>query len=136
MAELQASARPELIYRRYWLAIGIGMIGVVICLSLVPMSGESGIEEGDKVGHVLAYGVLMMWFAQLENGLTARIWLAVGFSALGIGLEFVQRATGYRTFDSGDIVAGLAGVAIGWLASPPRTCNLLQFTEALIGRAD
>ena len=33
---------------------------------------------------------------------------------MGIGLEFVQGALGYRTFDLFDMLANSLGVLIGW----------------------
>ncbi len=49
--------------------------------------------------------------------------------ALGIALEYAQRATGYRSFEVADMVADALGVAIGWLAAPPRLPNVLSWAE-------
>jgi VanZ family protein len=73
-------------------------------------------EEGDKFGHIVAYSTLMIWFASIYRHLRQRLALAAGFVLLGIVLEFVQRLTGYRTFDIADMIADAFGVLVGWLA--------------------
>ena len=87
------------------------------------------VEHGDKIAHVLAYCVLMSWFANLYGKLHERWLLAVGFIAMGIALEFVQRWTGFRTFEVADMVAGALGVGAGWFAAPPRLPNYLALLE-------
>lgn len=120
--------------RPLWLAIGWALILLVIYLSLIPAPPSIPGEEGDKIGHVLAYATLMMWFLQLYAGLPRRLVLALAFVALGIALEFVQRDTGYRTFEIADMVADSVGVAVGWLAAPPRTRNALRLLERAVIR--
>ena len=60
---------------------------------------------------------------------------AIGFIALGIALEFVQRWTGYRSFEVADMAADAAGVAVGWLIAPPRIPNYLQGMGKLLQSA-
>lgn len=120
--------------RPLWLAIGWALILLVIYLSLIPAPPSIPGEEGDKIGHVLAYATLMMWFLQLYAGLPRRLVLALAFVALGIALEFVQRDTGYRTFEIADMVADSVGVAVGWLVAPPRTRNALRLLERAVVR--
>jgi VanZ family protein len=76
---------------------------------------NTGVEEGDKLGHLLAYGTLMFWFCVLYRPLRVRALYAAGFVAMGIALEFVQGWLGYRDFDVMDMAANTAGVAIGWI---------------------
>ena len=54
----------------------------------------------------------------------------VGFVAMGIGLEFLQGLTDYRTFEVADMMADAAGVSLGWLAAPPRLPEMLRYVEA------
>ena len=49
---------------------------------------------------------------------------------MGVGLEFLQRLTGFRTFEIGDMTASAIGVCVGWIASPPRLPHLLRHLEA------
>jgi VanZ family protein len=53
--------------------------------------------------------------------------------ALGIALEYAQRATGYRSFEVADMAADALGVAVGWLAAP-RLPNFLSWAEKRLPR--
>ena len=112
-----------------WLALGYGLILLVIYLSLTPAPPSIPIENGDKLGHGMAYATLMVWFAWLYPSLHTRWICAVAFVALGIGLEFVQGLTDYRTFELADMGADAVGVALGWIAAPPPLPNLLLWME-------
>ena len=124
--------RPQLItLRRVWLAIGVGLILVVIWLSLTPHPIKTPLAHGDKFGHLAAYGTLMVWFAQLDARLRTRIGYAVGFIALGIALEFAQGFTDYRVSEVADMVANATGVLLGWLIAPPRGPHVLGFMQRM-----
>ena len=69
---------------------------------------------GDKLGHFLSYGFLMLWFCVLYRRKRVRAFYALGFVALGVALEFMQGNLGYRTFDLLDMAANTAGVMAGW----------------------
>ena len=43
--------------------------------------------------------------------------LAVTLIAMGITIEYLQRATGYRTFEYADMLANTAGVTLGLILS-------------------
>jgi glycopeptide antibiotics resistance protein len=58
----------------------------------------------------------MFLFCQIYGRGRTRLGYAIGFTAMGISLEFLQRMTGYRHFDPLDMVANTIGVALGWLA--------------------
>src|SRR5438270_56329 len=87
---------------------------VIIWLSLTPKPVEVALEHGDKLGHFAAYGAAMFWFCLLYPRWWTRVAYALGFSAMGVALEFAQRATGYRTFDVLDMAADAIGVLLGW----------------------
>jgi VanZ family protein len=120
--------------RRFWLLLGWMLVLMVIYLSLTPYPVQLPVEQGDKVGHVLAYAALMSWFANLYEVPARRMQFAIGFIALGISLEFVQRWTGYRTFEVADMAASATGVAVGWVIAPPRIPNYLHGVERLFQR--
>src|SRR3954467_9825381 len=89
------------------------MVATVVYLSLARL--EVDLSEGkDKWSHLAAYGGQMWWFAQLY---TRRVPLALGFVAMGVGLEILQGFTGYRSYDVNDMLANSAGVLVGWLAA-------------------
>lgn len=102
--------------RRAGLAIGWAAVAVVIYLSLTPAPPDSGIDGGDKLGHLIAYAGLTYWFGQFYFYRT-RAAYAVGFIAMGIALEFAQGALGYRSMELADMAANTLGVAAGWGAA-------------------
>lgn len=117
-----------------WRACGWGLVALVVYLSLMPAPPDLPGAEGDKVGHLLAYAALMVWFAWLYPGLRARGACALGFVALGVALEFAQGQTGYRSFDTMDMLADATGVALGWLAALLPLPSGPQMVESLLRR--
>jgi VanZ family protein len=102
-------------------AAGWALVAAIIWLSLAPKAPTLDMTVGDKIGHLAAYGVLMLWFCVLYRRKRVRAFYALGFVALGVVLEFMQGNLGYRTFDLLDMAANTAGVMAGWgLASSVR----------------
>ena len=104
-------------------------------LSLVSLPVSPPQAQSDKVGHVIAYAVVMFWFCQLYTTCKARFFLSVALIGMGCGLEFVQHLVG-RSFEYQDMLANAAGIAAGWAAAPRRTPNLLARIEARFRRRD
>jgi VanZ family protein len=99
---------------RFWRIVGWFGLVLLLYLSLTPYPPQIPIEQGDKYGHALAYSVLMYWWAQLLTSPGRRLGLGVALVALGIAIEYLQRWSGWRTFEYFDMLADAAGVAIGW----------------------
>jgi glycopeptide antibiotics resistance protein len=59
----------------------------------------------------------MLWFCLLYRSAAARIAYGAGFACLGIALELMQGALGYRTSDPLDMLANALGVLLGWAAA-------------------
>jgi glycopeptide antibiotics resistance protein len=59
----------------------------------------------------------MFWFAQIYASKKIRTFHAIGFLAMGFGLEILQGMSGLREYDVLDMLANAAGVAAGWLAA-------------------
>ena len=136
---MQESVKSQpLRWFKWWLTLGWLLVAAVIYLSLTPHPIEIDIAQGDKLGHALAYTLLMFWFCQLYDSRRARIGHALGFVALGIAIEFAQRATEYRSFELWDMAADGAGIVIGWmlaLATGPRLPARFETAiEAVIAR--
>jgi len=123
-----------LVLRRAWFVIGWIGVAAVIYFSLTPEPPRLDIEQGDKLQHLAAYGTLMLWFGQAVVNGTQRRWTAIALVTLGVGLEFAQLATAYRTFSFADMVADALGVAAGWASAPPRLPNLLSIAERIAAR--
>jgi VanZ family protein len=131
------TAEPPLLrWLPLWLATGWLLVASIIYLSLTPAPPSVDLPEGDKLEHVLAYAVLMFWFAQMYYRTRSRLPFALGFVLLGIALEFLQAFTDTRQFEIADMIADAAGVALGWIIAPPRTGNVLWGLESLILKAD
>lgn len=124
-----------LAFHRWWLALGWALVFLIVYLSLTPEPVQLNVEQGDKFGHVFAYAALMAWFASVYEAPARRLQFALGFVALGVGLEFAQRWTGYRSFEVADMVADAVGVVAGWVVAPPRMPNILRWLERAWRRA-
>jgi len=119
--------------RALWVALGWAIVGAILWLSLERSPPDLGFPQSDKVGDVVAYGVLMFWFCELYASPRARLGYAIGFVVLGIAIEFVQRATGYRNFELLDMVADAGGVALGWLAGRLVRGRLVAVIDRALG---
>jgi len=86
----------------------------IVFLSLTPRPPQIEVEHGDKLGHLLAYGLLMFWFCFLYRYRYTRLAYGIGWIALGVALEFAQAATGYRSYELADMAANSLGVLLGW----------------------
>ena len=118
--------------RQLWLTVGWLLVTLVAYLSLSPTRIQLPVAHGDKFEHILAYAVLMSWFASLYAASAQRMLFAIVFVLFGISLEFTQGWTGYGTFDVADMVADAIGVAAGWLLSPPRIPHYLHLIEKIL----
>ena len=120
--------------RKLWLAIGYALVALIVFLSLTPRPPALEFEQGDKLGHLLAYGTLMFWFCQFYARRATRAAYAAGFVAMGIALEFIQGATGYRSFELLDMGADALGVAIGWVVAVLTGPDLMQRIERVTAK--
>jgi VanZ family protein len=97
-----------------WRGIGAGLLLAVVYLSLTPDPIETPPMEEFDLGHFAAYFTLMLWWAQLVPPGWPRVVLAAGLAAMGVGLEFAQALTPYRSFDVADMRDNALGVAAGF----------------------
>jgi VanZ family protein len=100
--------------RPYWLALGWAMVAAVCWLSLASAPLDTGIDHGDKVGHLLAYLGLMAWWGQLDSR-SGRLLLL--FLCMGAGLEGLQGLTPMRQPSLMDMLANASGAILGWLTA-------------------
>jgi VanZ family protein len=118
-------------HRRIWLLLGWGMVFSVIVLSLIPVEVDLG-EGRDKVAHFVAYGSLAFWFAMLFEGRARQVVIAVAFAAMGVGIEFLQGLTDYRTFEVADMIANATGAVLGWGFAQTPLGSALDWVERLL----
>jgi VanZ family protein len=100
--------------KRVFLILGWAWVAGIFWLSLTPHPPTIDVAQGDKLGHFGAYGLLMLVFCQAYDQRRTRMAYALGFVAMGILIEFLQRMTGYRDFEVLDMVADAIGVLLGW----------------------
>jgi len=115
-------------FARFWIALWLLAIGVVIALSLLPPINLSvPVKEGDKLLHLLGYALLMASAVQLFERPRVLLLIALCLAGLGLLLEFGQGAlTTTRQFEWQDALANAAGVLLGALTAPTPAARLLQ----------
>lgn len=108
-AALKPLRRPRL-----WLGLWIAAIVALIVVCLIPLNSLPPLpENSDKVEHLLGYFLLAAAAVQLFGSRLALSLAAVGLVALGIGVEFAQGYTAYRSSDPADALANTLGVLLG-----------------------
>ncbi len=107
---------------------------LVIVASLVPNPPHVGNFAGsDKLEHFAAYMAVTFWFGQIYTRHRARVMMALAFVILGISMEYLQRLTGYRTFEYADMAANAAGVLCALLlVRTPLSRSLATVERALL----
>lgn len=135
MTAAMAAGGGEFRHPTIWWAIGFGGVVLLVVLELMPSPPSLDVGPNGWADHALAYATLMAWFARLDPTRLFRARIAFALVAIGVVLECVQGLTTWRTFDVTDMMANAIGVAIGWLASPPRLPNgLPAFDRVLFDR--
>jgi VanZ family protein len=109
----------------FWGTVAFLLGGLILYFSLTPNPPDLP-GNFDKYGHVAGYALLMFWLMQHYKGSRSRVIIAAALVLGGIALEMLQALGGYRNFERADMLADGIGVALGWLAGPPRTANLLD----------
>lgn len=105
------------------------IVGITI-LSLKPPTGGIEINVNDKVGHLLAYCVLMVNAGLLFS---KNKWWLVALSAFAFStlLEYLQGFVPGRSVDWKDLVANASGVIIGWSILLLLKEKILKFLKRL-----
>jgi VanZ family protein len=114
--------------------LGIGFVLAVVYLSLTPYPPVPDVPGAFDAGHFFAYFWLMFWFAQIHAGMRDRLLLAAAFFLLGVGLEFVQRMTGYRMFEISDMVFDAIGIVTAFALVQTPLQHALRALERLVAR--
>lgn len=108
------AAVPALRYPGVWVSVGWLMVALVVWASLAPELPEHAVAVPDRLGHLLAYLLLAIWFAAVYPG-RGKPFLAGGLILLGAGLEVLQGLGGVRHAELGDLVADTMGTVLGAL---------------------
>lgn len=118
-------------YRTLWWSIGILLLVAITLLSLLPIGGpDIDLPNSDKLNHMFAYVVLMLYFGQLVGSEGhRRLWLAVALFGYGAAIEGVQSLTPQRSAEWADLAADVIGIGIGWLLLRSALGRLLASIE-------
>lgn len=126
----------QLKYLRFWLILGWSMVFLVVIMSVIPSPDVLDVlTTRDKLVHLVAYSVLMLWFGCIYSSGRRYLILGLVLILLGIVLELLQGMTSYRYFEYKDMIVNGLGVFIGWLLSLTRVSSLLIFVEQRIMRS-
>lgn len=121
---------PSLRFEKLWLGVGLSLVLAVIALSLMSLPPSTpSINYGDKIGHVLAYFVLMGWFAQIYHAPQSRFFYMIGFLLLGGLLEILQGLSGARYAEWSDMLANSIGVLLAWQLTKNRFAYVFVSVE-------
>lgn len=118
---------------KVWLPLGWLAVFLLIYQSLNPSPPE--LPEwplGDKMAHLIAYTGTMLWFGFIYKPGKKYLLLGLSLILLGVALELLQGASGYRTMEVSDASANALGVFAGWLLAHTRVSSTLLWTERLI----
>jgi VanZ family protein len=113
-----------------WQAMGWVYVALVIYYSLHPSPPELPSFQGaDKLAHLSVYAIMMLWFGFIYLPGQRLLILGVFFVLLGIVLDLVQGATGYRSMELLDMIANAGGVCLGGLFARTRFASALVWLE-------
>ena len=120
----------KLRFPNLWLIVGFLLVMLVIVASLMPNPPHVAQFRGnDKLGHFAAYVAITFWFGQIYTRNRERWTMALVFVILGISLEYLQRLSGYRTFEYADMGANAAGVFCALLLTQTPLSKSLAVVE-------
>ena len=107
------------------------MLAALVAGSLLSIGQPLPVQGGDKLQHLLAYGLTMYWWGMLAP--PRRFHWALGLILLGGALEILQAFTPERTMEWQDAVANLTGVLAGLAALTTRASGLVALLDSKIG---
>jgi VanZ family protein len=130
------AVNPALRFRALWLAIGYGLIALIVYLSLTsdPVDLDTGLPYQDKLFHMLAYFTVTAWFVQIFHARRHLNRWAIAFLCLGLSMEFVQSFEPTRTAEFADMLANTIGVTLGYaLSATPLKYVLIRIERFIRG---
>ena len=119
--------------KKVWLTLGCFAVCMLIYQSLTPTPPEwPEFPFSDKLVHFMAYAWIMLWFGLIYRPGKKYLLLGFGLILLGVTLELLQGASGYRLMQVSDVSFNVLGVFVGWLLAYTRISSTLLWTERLI----
>ena len=119
--------------KKVWLSLGWIAVCMLIYQSLTPSPPElPEFPFSDKVTHFLAYAWIMLWFGFIYGAGKKYFLIGLSLILLGVTLELLQGAGGYRSMEVSDASSNALGVFIGGLLARTRLSSALLRAERLI----
>jgi VanZ family protein len=120
---------------KVWLPLGGFAVCILIYQSLIPSPPDlPEFPLADKLAHFMVYAWIMLWFGFIYKPGEKYLLLGLGLILLGVTLELLQGASGYRSMEVSDACFNVLGVFSGWLLARTRLSSTLLWTERLIFR--
>jgi len=124
-------------FGKLWLVLGWMLVALVVILSLWPKPPELiDFEQSDKLSHIIAYMILMLWFSNIYPQSSSRLRLSIGFFAMGVCLEFLQSMTEYRQSSYADMLANGIGILVALYLAKTRLATCLLHLDTWLVRSD
>lgn len=124
--------------RRLNRGLAIGIAGVILAGSIVPVpgGGGTGMVRLTMLGHLTAYfllaGALLLVFHDTPRGHVEAVAAAVGF---GIAMELVQLQVPTRTFAVADVLVNMLGASLVLLDHRKRAVTrVVRWEDRLLAR--
>jgi VanZ family protein len=118
---------------KVWLPLGWFAVCILIYESLTPSPPDlPEFPLADKLAHFMVYAWIMLWFGFIYKRGEKYLLLGLSLILLGVTLEFLQGASGYRSMEVSDASSNALGVFAGWLLARTRLSSTLLWMERLI----
>jgi VanZ family protein len=118
---------------KVWVLLGWFGVCVLIYQSLTPSPPDlPDFPFVDKLAHFMVYGWIMLWFGFIYEPGRKYFLLGLSLIFLGVVLELLQGASGYRSMEVWDACSNALGVVVGWVLARTRLSATLFWTERLI----
>jgi len=113
-----------------WLSVGFFLIAFICFLSIISVPVQvKAFVLNDKLMHVLVYGCLMGWFAQIFRHDLTRLALVSLFVLMGVAMEYAQSMVPARHFEFLDMMANTCGILLAWALAYTWMGGLLEWFE-------
>ena len=133
MATVGKTTLKPLRWPRFWLVLWLLAVALLVVVCLIPLQGLPPLpDNSDKVEHLLGYFILSASAVQLFSR-RMLAWPAAGLVLLGIGVEFAQGQTSYRSLDAYDALFNTFGVLLGMATALTPLRDFLLRLEARAG---
>ena len=120
---------------KVWLPLGWVAVCLLIYQSLNPSPPElPEFPLADKLAHFMVYAWIMLWFGFIYKPGKKYLLFGLSLILLGVTLEILQGAGGYRSMEVSDACFNALGIFAGWLLARTRLSSTLLWIERLIYR--